>query len=74
MISEAVSVEGRGRELFDMMCAHDIEGIVAKRLADPLRTPREVVENQKLGLLGRARGTGFTRLTGALRPNFGPPG
>jgi ATP-dependent DNA ligase len=34
-ISEAVSVEGRGRELFDMMCAHDLEGIVAKRLADP---------------------------------------
>ena len=34
-ISEAVSVEGRGRELFDMMCAHDLEGSVAKRLVDP---------------------------------------
>jgi bifunctional non-homologous end joining protein LigD len=34
-ISEAVSVEGRGRELFELMCLHDLEGIVAKRLADP---------------------------------------
>jgi ATP-dependent DNA ligase len=34
-ISEAVSVERRGRELFELMCAHDLEGIVAKRLADP---------------------------------------
>jgi bifunctional non-homologous end joining protein LigD len=34
-IAEAVSVEGRGRELFELMCAHDLEGIVAKRLADP---------------------------------------
>jgi bifunctional non-homologous end joining protein LigD len=34
-ISEAISVEGRGRELFELMCAHDLEGIVAKRLADP---------------------------------------
>ena len=35
MISEAVSVERRGRELFELICAHDLEGIVAKRLADP---------------------------------------
>jgi bifunctional non-homologous end joining protein LigD len=34
-ISAAVSVECRGRELFELMCAHDLEGIVAKRLADP---------------------------------------
>jgi len=34
-VSEAVSVEHRGRELFDLICAHDLEGIVAKRLADP---------------------------------------
>jgi ATP-dependent DNA ligase len=34
-ISEVVSVERRGRELFELMCAHDLEGIVAKRLADP---------------------------------------
>ena len=34
-ILEAVSVERRGRELFELMCAHDLEGIVAKRLADP---------------------------------------
>jgi len=34
-IAEAVSVEGRGCELFELMRAHDLEGIVAKRLADP---------------------------------------
>jgi bifunctional non-homologous end joining protein LigD len=35
VISEAVSVEGRGCELFELMCANDLEGIVAKRLSDP---------------------------------------
>jgi bifunctional non-homologous end joining protein LigD len=34
-ILEAVSVERRGRELFHLMCTHDLEGIVAKRLSDP---------------------------------------
>jgi bifunctional non-homologous end joining protein LigD len=34
-VSEALPVEGRGRELFELMCANDLEGIVAKRLADP---------------------------------------
>jgi bifunctional non-homologous end joining protein LigD len=34
-ISEALSVQGRGRELFALMRDHDLEGIVAKRLADP---------------------------------------
>jgi ATP-dependent DNA ligase len=31
IVSEALS----GRELFELMCANDLEGIVAKRLADP---------------------------------------
>jgi hypothetical protein len=35
IVSEALFVEGRGRELFELMCANDLEGIVAKRLADP---------------------------------------
>ena len=35
VISEAVSVEGRECRLFELMRAHDLEGIVAKRLADP---------------------------------------
>jgi bifunctional non-homologous end joining protein LigD len=35
IISVPVSVRGRGCELFELMCAHDLEGIVAKRLADP---------------------------------------
>jgi bifunctional non-homologous end joining protein LigD len=35
VISETLSVQGRGRELFELMRANDLEGIVAKRLADP---------------------------------------
>jgi ATP-dependent DNA ligase len=35
IVSTALSVTGRGCELFDLMCANDLEGIVAKRLADP---------------------------------------
>jgi bifunctional non-homologous end joining protein LigD len=34
IISEPLSVIGRGSELFKLMCAHDLEGIVAKRLKD----------------------------------------
>ena len=34
VVSEVLSVTGRGCELFDLMCANDLEGIVAKRLAD----------------------------------------
>jgi ATP-dependent DNA ligase len=35
VIAEAVSVEGRGCELFALVRANDLEGIVAKRLAHP---------------------------------------
>ena len=35
IISEALSVTGRGHKLFELMCAHDLEGVVAKRLKDP---------------------------------------
>jgi bifunctional non-homologous end joining protein LigD len=35
IVSEALSVGGRGWELFELMCANDLEGIVAKCLADP---------------------------------------
>jgi len=34
IISEALSVSGTGRQLFELMCANDLEGIVAKRLTD----------------------------------------
>ena len=34
IISEALSVTGRGHKLFELMCAHDLEGVVAKRLKD----------------------------------------
>lgn len=37
VISEALSVRARGRALFDLMQTRDLEGIVAKRLADPYR-------------------------------------
>jgi bifunctional non-homologous end joining protein LigD len=35
IVSEALSVAGRGREFFDLVRTHDLEGIVAKRLDDP---------------------------------------
>src|SRR5262245_58662471 len=35
VLGEALSVTGRGHRLFDLMCAHDLECIVAKRLRDP---------------------------------------
>ena len=35
VVSEALSVEGRGRHFFELTQTHDLEGIVAKRLADP---------------------------------------
>jgi bifunctional non-homologous end joining protein LigD len=35
IIAEALSVTGRGLELFELMCSNDLEGIVAKRLDDP---------------------------------------
>jgi bifunctional non-homologous end joining protein LigD len=38
IVSEVLSVAGRGRELFELMCTNDLEGIVAKRLADPYDT------------------------------------
>jgi bifunctional non-homologous end joining protein LigD len=34
IISEALSVTGRGQKLFELMCAQDLEGVVAKRLKD----------------------------------------
>src|SRR5271154_4101646 len=33
-ISEALAVEGRGRDLFELMRSHDLESIVAKRLGE----------------------------------------
>jgi hypothetical protein len=38
-ISEVLSVGGRGRRLFELICTHDLEGIVAKRSGD-LYQPR----------------------------------
>jgi bifunctional non-homologous end joining protein LigD len=35
IVSEALAVEGRGRELFQLMCKNDLEGVVAKRVTDP---------------------------------------
>jgi hypothetical protein len=34
IICEALSVTGSGHKLFELMCAHDLEGVVAKRLKD----------------------------------------
>jgi len=35
IVSEALSVAGRGCQLFELMCKNDLEGVVAKRLTDP---------------------------------------
>jgi bifunctional non-homologous end joining protein LigD len=35
IVSEALSVVSRGRHFFALICAHDLEGIVAKRLDNP---------------------------------------
>jgi ATP-dependent DNA ligase len=35
VISEALAVRRRGRELFELMRAHDLEGVVGKRVVDP---------------------------------------
>jgi bifunctional non-homologous end joining protein LigD len=35
VVCAALSVAGRGRTLFELMRANDLEGIVAKNLADP---------------------------------------
>ena len=69
-ISEAVSVEGRGRELFDMMCAHDLEGIVAKRLADPYE-PRVRWLKIKNSDYSQKEGRGDLFNTPPRRRNFG---
>ena len=37
IITEALSGPGTGHKLFELMCAHDLEGIVAKRLTDSYR-------------------------------------
>lgn len=36
-IAPALSVTGMGHKLFELMCAHDLEGIVAMRLKDRYR-------------------------------------
>ena len=35
IVSEALSITGRGCELFELMCSNHLEGIAAKRLTDP---------------------------------------
>ena len=46
-VSESLAVQGRGRELFELMRAHDLEGIVAKRLDDPYGAARQVAQDQE---------------------------
>jgi bifunctional non-homologous end joining protein LigD len=64
-ISEALSVTGRGHELYELMRAHDLEGIVAKRLADPygphtrwlkIKNPDYSQKEGRAELFTRARG------------------
>ena len=60
VISEALSVRGRGHDLFKLMRTHDLEGIVAKRLADPydsrvrwfkIKNPDYLAERGERGLI-----------------------
>ena len=51
IISEPLSVTGRGHKLFELTCAHDLEGVVAKAPEGWIRLTRPVVENQELRLL-----------------------
>jgi ATP-dependent DNA ligase len=63
VISEALSVRGRGHELFELMRVHDLEGIVAKRLDEPydprvrwfkIKTPDYSQKRGERGLIQRA--------------------
>jgi bifunctional non-homologous end joining protein LigD len=59
--------EGRGKELFDLICKHDLEGIVAKRLDHPYRkvTPWYKIKNKRYRQLeGRPQ---FSRKTQSAR-------
>ena len=69
IVFEALSVTGRGRELFELMCAHDLEGIVAKRLADlydpqaqwlKIKNP-DYSQKEGRGDLFNARGSGLSK-------------
>ena len=69
MIAEAVSVVGRGRELFELMRTHDLEGIVAKRLCDTYgpRTRWLKIKNRDY-TQAEGRGELFNRATAGKRP------
>jgi bifunctional non-homologous end joining protein LigD len=69
VIAEAVSVEGRGCELFELMRAHDLEGVVAKRLCDPYgpRTRWLKIKNRDYSQAA-GRDELFNRKTAGKRP------
>jgi hypothetical protein len=73
IVSEALSVTHRGSELFDLMCANDLEGIVAKRLVDPNDT-----RVRWLKIKNRAytqnEGRATCSMGRAIQPNAGPVG
>ena len=73
-ISGTLSVEGRGCELFALMCTHDLEGIVAKRLADPYRAAHEMAQDQEPGLHaeGRQKRVVQRAAVGVMKPYRGP--
>jgi bifunctional non-homologous end joining protein LigD len=51
IISEPLSVTGTGHKLFELMCAHDLEGVVAKRLKESVWAARSVAKDQEPRLL-----------------------
>jgi ATP dependent DNA ligase domain len=64
IISEALSVMGRGHQLFELMCAHDLEGVVAKRLSRQRRTissPHGAIASRWAGVVGSRAEAGVSR-------------
>jgi len=53
IVSEALSVEGRGRELFELMCTNDLERYRSEASRGSLRHTRPVAEDQKPGLFAK---------------------
>ena len=76
IVSEALSIEGRGRGLFDLMCTNDLEGVVAKRLADPYDPRvrwlkiknRDYSQKEGKGICSMGRGRGRGRASDETLP------
>jgi len=69
IVSEALSLAGRGRELFELMREHDLEGIVGKRLDDPY-DPRVTWLKIKIRITHRKRGEAICSIGHGSQPRI----